>query len=152
MNKEAGQIAASYMQLIPLLYRAMDNPNDEDKEWKAPAEITHLQVHILEELYQHPDGIAMTPLSRLIRVSKQQLTPLVAKLEEKGYVSKHADASDKRIVRLRLAEKGQQLVNERWGNFHHGLVRRMEGLNGEDRSDLAYAIEKLTHILRRLPT
>ncbi|QHW34694.1 winged helix DNA-binding protein [Paenibacillus rhizovicinus] len=152
MEREIGQIAASYMQLIPLLYRAMDNPTADSNEWKAPAEITHLQLHILEELMQHPGGIAMTPLSRVIRVSKQQLTPLIAKLEEKDYVSKHAEETDKRLVRLQLTEKGKSLVNERWGSFHQGLRGRLEQLEAEDRGDLAYAVDKLTRILRRLPT
>ncbi|MBO7742649.1 winged helix DNA-binding protein [Paenibacillus sp. MWE-103] len=150
-NDSIGSIASSYMQLLPLLYRAMDDPQRGSGGWKAPADITHLQIHILEELYRNEEGIAMTPLSRVIRVSKQQLTPLIAKLEEKGYVGKRAGETDKRLVLLRLTDKGRAMVLERWGGFHASLRVRLERLGDEDRTDLAFAIDKMARILGRLP-
>ncbi|MFC5653597.1 MarR family winged helix-turn-helix transcriptional regulator [Paenibacillus solisilvae] len=115
MDQKIDRIAEDYIRLIPLLYRKLDKPNSNTTGRKASSELTHLQTHILEELFQHQqEGISMSQLAKMIRVSKQQLTPLISILEEKSYVIKETGLNDKRIVRLRLTEKGNTIVSQRW--------------------------------------
>lgn len=150
MDPKIDHIAADYIRLIPLLYRKFDKPIQNTTGWKAPSDLTHLQYHILEEMFHQKEGSSMTRLAKTIRVSKQQLTPLIAKLEDKSYVTKEPDSNDKRLVRLRLSEKGKSIVNQRWEGFHRELCDQIESLNEEDRIDLDFAITKITRILDRL--
>jgi DNA-binding MarR family transcriptional regulator len=150
MDPRIDHIASDYICLIPLLYRKLDNPIHNTAGRKTTSELTHLQFHILEEMFHQKEGISMTQLAKMIRISKQQLTPLVSKLEEKSYVIKEPDNNDKRLVRLRLTEKGITIVSQRWEGFHRELCEQMARLNEEDRIDLDFAITKITRILDRL--
>ncbi|WP_246469628.1 MarR family transcriptional regulator [Cohnella nanjingensis] len=104
---QTDRIAAGYIQLLPLLFAKLGKPAKLPKR----SDLTHLQYHILEELYHQRDGIAMTPLAMRIQISKQQLTPLIAKLEALQLVVKVPDPDDKRSFRLRLTEQGEQPVH-----------------------------------------
>jgi DNA-binding MarR family transcriptional regulator len=83
MDPKIDQIAGDYIRLIPMLYRKLDKPTQNAAARKVPSELTHLQYHILEEMFQQNEGSSMTQLAKSIRISKQQLTPLISKLEEK---------------------------------------------------------------------
>lgn len=150
MEPKLDQMAAGYIQLIPLLYSKLDKPDRKQGGRKTPTELTHLQYHILEEMFNQMEGSSMTELAKTIRISKQQLTPLISKLEEKGYVIKVTDPKDKRLVRLRLTEKGKTHVSKRWEAFHRDLCDQISRLNEEDRLDLDFAIAKITRIVGRL--
>ncbi|MDR9856241.1 MarR family transcriptional regulator [Paenibacillus sp. VCA1] len=146
MNTNSGELAASYIRLIPLLHRKFDVPAAR----KTASELTHLQYHILEELYHQREGMSMTRLASRIHVSKQQLTPLMSKLEEKKYVVKQPDERDKRQIGLELTAKGELTVTKRWETFHQGLSKQLERLSEEDRNDLGYCLGKMAKILGRL--
>lgn len=150
MDSKIDQMAADYIRLIPLLYRKFDRPTQNAAARKTPSELTHLQYHILEELFHQKEGSSMTQLAKTIRISKQQLTPLISKLEEHNYVMREPDTDDKRLVNLRLTEKGKETVSLRWEAFHRDLCDQMSRLDEEDRTDLAFAIGKITRILERL--
>ena len=150
MENKIEQTAANYIRLIPLLFSKLGDPNNGASARKTPADLTHLQIHILEDMFHREDGLTMTQLAKNIRVSKQQLTPLVAKLEEKDYVDKFPDPADKRAVRLTLTDKGRAVVNVRWEQAHRDLCGQMEDLNEEDLADLDYSITKIKRILSRL--
>ncbi|WNQ12348.1 MarR family transcriptional regulator [Paenibacillus aurantius] len=150
MDTKISTMAAGYLQLIPQLYRKLDASGAGTAGRRPSTGLTHLQVHVLEEMYQREEGIAMSDLARTILVSKQQLTPLITRLEQKQYVRREADAADKRSVRLTLTEKGRALVYERWAGLHGTLCRKLEGLGEEDQADLEYVLVKLSRILSRL--
>ena len=146
MNSDNSRLAAAYIQLIPLLHRGFDMPSAR----QLMPELTHLQYHVLEALYHQPDSYSMSLLAKHLHISKQQLTPLIAKLEEKECLTKQPDPQDKRQIGLSLTEKGRRIVSSRWESFHHKLSQQLDRLSEEDRDDLGFCLEKMTRILRRL--
>lgn len=150
MDATPERIAADYLQLLPLLHRKLDKPSLQADSRRTDPTLTHLQYHILEELYQQADSVTMTQLARSIQIAKQQLTPLIAKLEERDYVVKTPGTRDKRLVELRLTEKGRSTIGKRWEAVYRSLCGRLAPLEEEDRADLAYAVAKMTRILTRL--
>lgn len=117
---------------------------------KKQSDLTHLQFHILEELFHTETGISMTQLAQKINISKQQLTPLVNKLEGKSYLTKIQDINDKRYVKLMLTGKGKKLVSKRWEDIYFLLNNRISGLSIDDLIDLDYAINKILRIINKL--
>jgi DNA-binding MarR family transcriptional regulator len=145
------QLAANIIQLLPLLQDKLFKPALQNaSNLKKQSDLTHLQFHILEELFPIEDGISMTRLAKNINISKQQLTPLVNKLEEKEYLIKRQDVSDRRYVKLMLTEKGKNLVKTRWEDIHSLLINRINQLGEDERIDLDYAIHKLLRILQKM--
>lgn len=94
--------------------------------------------------------MSVSQLAKIIGISKQQMTPLIAKLADKGYVVKVPDPRDKRSVRVMLTDKGKAIVNRRWEEGYKRFRDRISQLSEEDLLDLDYAISKLTFILGKL--
>jgi DNA-binding MarR family transcriptional regulator len=147
MSLKVEQIAAHWIQLLPQFYNKMNKSNATPKK---QSDLTHLQFHILEELFQEKAGISMTQLANNISISKQQLTPLMNKLEELGYVARVKDNTDKRVMKINLSEEGKTIVSKRWEEFHAVLCERLQNLSEDDLIDLDYSISKLNRILSRL--
>ncbi|PGS56325.1 MarR family winged helix-turn-helix transcriptional regulator [Bacillus sp. AFS041924] len=150
MNSNPHQIAEKFIQLLPLVFTKFNKPGLKKSLKNKQTELTHLQSHILEELFQTSEGISLTELAQNISISKQQMTPLIMKLEEKEYVSKIQDANDKRSVKIILTEKGKKVVSKRWEDFYHIFIERVGQLDEEDLLDLDYSIYKIIRILGKL--
>ncbi|PEJ57563.1 MULTISPECIES: MarR family winged helix-turn-helix transcriptional regulator [unclassified Bacillus (in: firmicutes)] len=149
-NSKTHQIAEKFIQLLPLVFNKFNKPGSKNSLKNKQSELTHLQSHILEELFQTPDGISLTELAQNISISKQQMTPLIMKLEEKEYVSKIQDANDKRSVKIVLTEKGKKVVSKRWEDFYHIFIERVGQLDEEDLLDLDYSMHKIIRILGKI--
>ncbi|MDQ0201548.1 MarR family winged helix-turn-helix transcriptional regulator [Neobacillus ginsengisoli] len=148
METKVENIAKNYIQLIPLFYGKLTTLQKAAP--KTEHDLTHLQFHILEAVFHAVDGISMTQLAQNIGISKQQLTPLVNKLEEAEYVKRVSDTNDKRVVNLFLTEKGRKMASLRWEEFYHTLCKRFDELNEDDLLDLEYALTKINRILSKL--
>jgi len=70
------------------------------------ADATRGQGRILALLRLH-DGVSTKDLSYLLGVSVSSLNELLAKLEKNGYVTREPSEEDKRIMLVKLTEKGR---------------------------------------------
>jgi len=150
MNSNPNQIAEKFIQLLPLVFNKFNKPGSKNSLKNKQSELTHLQNHLLEELFQSAEGISLTELAQNISISKQQMTPLIMKLEEKDYVSKIQDLNDKRSVIILLTEKGKKAVTKRWEDFYLIFCERIRQLDEEDLLDLDYSMHKIIRILGKL--
>jgi DNA-binding MarR family transcriptional regulator len=149
MNSRIDAIAQGFVQLLPMIYNTLSNETGE----KPPAkqeDLTHLHSHILETLFQASESLSITELARRIDISKQQMTPIIQKLEEGGYIIKVRDSSDKRAFNIILSDKGKNLVTTKWEALYHIFCKRLELINAEEQIDLEYAIHKVITILTKL--
>jgi DNA-binding MarR family transcriptional regulator len=145
------QIAENFIRFIPLFFGKMNKANTSKKPTpKDPHDLTHLQFHVLEELFQAKTAVSMTQLAQNMDVLKQQLTPLIKHLEEHDYVRKVHNSNDRRSVLLTLTEKGMHTASIRWVEFHRIFCDRINQLDEEDLTDLDYAIAKIIRILSKL--
>lgn len=55
------------------------------------------------------EGSRVTELAAIAKITKQSMSALVAQLEEKGYVKKKADSTDKRAWLFILTAKGKKV-------------------------------------------
>jgi len=144
------QIGESFIKLLPLIFNKLNKPGQKNTPGQKQSELTHLQFHILEELFHTVEGVSLTELAQNINISKQQMTPLIMKLEEKKYVTKVQNGKDKRSVKIVLSEKGKQTVMKRWEDFHQLFCEKIGQLNEDDLLDLDYSINKVIRIIGKL--
>jgi DNA-binding MarR family transcriptional regulator len=87
----------------------------------------------------------MTPteLSRFQNVSKNTISSLVRGLEEQGLVTREIDRDDKRIFRLRITDKGRNLVMEETPKRAIYLNTLVTDLNDEEKQRLIELLFKL---------
>jgi MarR family 2-MHQ and catechol resistance regulon transcriptional repressor len=137
-----GRVAADLLSVPPLIFRlirrklVMTTLADTDFDFK----LLHFEIMkvLQEEGTLHPAHIG----ERLL-IAKAQMTHLIDKLEQLGFVSRETDPSDRRTINITLTEKGSKVLEDQ-DNLVINAVR-------ENMADLTEAqLETLTSSLRNL--
>ena len=88
-----------------------------------PSEFMVLQV--VKHFYiDGTDSMMVSEISDQLKIARPTVTQLVNSLQRKGFLEKHRDEHDKRVVRIHLSEKGKDLAKKGADEFY----RRFEGL------------------------
>lgn len=81
------------------------------------------ELHTLEAIGPY-EARAMSETAASLKITTGTLTVAVDRLVRKGYVERHRDEKDRRVVRIRLTRKGK-LAFRMHAKFHTLLVRRL---------------------------
>ncbi len=76
-----------------------------------PLGITYTQYIVFMVLWEQ-DGITVGELGAKLRLDSGTLTPVLKKMESKGYVERKRSHDDERIVNIYLTEKGAEKKEE----------------------------------------
>jgi len=95
------------------------------------AKVTPQQWSILSVLANTPTAMTSAGVARKMMVSKQNMTGMIARLEQLGLAERHDDPKDLRSSRVQLTRRGRALVEkfrplyEDWrGKLGHDLSER----------------------------
>lgn len=89
------------------------------------------------------EGLKASEISSILRVKSPTITPVIRTLEEEGLVERNSDPDDRRVVRIKITEAGQQALREvhrEWMNMLQGLV---EYLGEEDAKQLTQLLNRV---------
>ena len=100
-------------------------------------------VNVLMLLRHGPaQGMQLHDLGDLLLVSRANITGLIDHLEQKGYVTRVVDQSDRRARFARITGKGVDLLNT-FMPLHYRNVRSMlQGLSDEEKTQLLGLLKK----------
>ncbi|MEJ8738537.1 MarR family transcriptional regulator [Erysipelotrichaceae bacterium HCN-30851] len=101
------------------------------------------EVHILEAI-QKSESKMMSAVAKSLMVTQGTLTVSTSKLVKKGYVERVKDERDKRIVRLKLTDKANQVL-EIHENFHEEMIDKL--LNELDLHKEVELIQSLRNLM-----
>ena len=76
------------------------------------AKITPQQWTVLAALADEGDAVTLVALSRRLMVTKQNMTGMIARLEQLGLADRSEDPSDLRSSRVTLTRRGRTLVDK----------------------------------------
>ena len=109
----------------------------------------HAQGLVLFRLWQQ-DGIAQGVLARALHITPATATNTLKRMEREGWIKRHRDESDQRIVRVHLTEKARNLREEARALFRD-LDREMTSmLTDREHDALREALLKVQRYLARL--
>lgn len=66
------------------------------------------RFEMMAQLYERPEGMRMTELSRRMLVTNGNVTGITDQLEKEGFVERHRQAHDRRSSLLRLTTQGRK--------------------------------------------
>lgn len=110
--------------------------------------VSSQRMGILMRLYMDEkmginEPLTPTMLSRFQNVSKNTISSLIRGLEGQGLVTREIDQEDKRIFRLRITEKGRNLVQKETPQRAVFLNKLVSSLTEEERCQLSDLLMKL---------
>jgi DNA-binding MarR family transcriptional regulator len=119
------------------------------RQQAQPLDLTIGQIRVLKALRYEEQAVG--ELASKLLVSTPTMTRLIDTLVERGLVERQEDPSDRRVVRLRLTRKGEQVFH----GFEQRALRCVEvimaGLGAEEKKEVARAMDLLQAALQRLP-
>ena len=92
----------------------------------------------------------MGELSRNIQVTMPSMTEMIDGLEELGIAERWRDDNDRRVVRVKLTEKGKQMRKEYMARRRQELENIFSKLSVEDWDELINSLEKASQILQKI--
>jgi len=108
------------------------------------AGITPQQWSVLAAIDAGNDGMSLAAISRALRVSKQNMTGMIARLEQLGLAERAGDPNDLRSSRVQLTRRGRALVDKHRETYDAWLEQIGGGAVSErDLQMLARTIDKL---------
>ncbi|OGL39726.1 MAG: hypothetical protein A3C43_05170 [Candidatus Schekmanbacteria bacterium RIFCSPHIGHO2_02_FULL_38_11] len=119
-----------------------------DKE-KLKFDFNLSQLKALSAFKEDKD-YTMGELSRNIQVAMPSMTEMIDGLEEVGIVERWRDPDDRRVVRVKLTEKGKKMRKEFMERRREELENIFSKLSSEDWDELIKNLEKASQILKKI--
>ena len=115
-------------------------------ELLLPYDLTYTQAIVMTYLWEVGES-NVRDASNALLLDPSTLTPLLKRLEGKGYISRQRDGNDERILTVRPTEKGMMLKNDISGI--PAEAKNMLGLSAEELSTLRSLITKALNNIER---
>ncbi|HET7712397.1 MAG TPA: MarR family transcriptional regulator [Thermoanaerobaculia bacterium] len=109
------------------------------------AGITPQQWAVLSVLGESGDAMSLAAIGRAMLVSKQNMTGMVARLEQLGLAERSGDPADLRSSRVQLTRRGRALVEKMKPLYQQWIAQ----LGGRDVQGLARSINRLIEQLQQ---
>jgi DNA-binding MarR family transcriptional regulator len=115
---------------------------------QADTGLSPSQLSVLASIDRH-GPLTLGRLAEHERVAPPSITKVVAKLEDRGLVTRQVDASDRRVSRVSLSPAGADLVADVRQRKDLWLAARLAALDADQRSRLAGALDVLDALTER---
>ena len=102
---------------------------------------------VMSALSRAPDGLKMSEISKMLRVSNGNITGIVDKLTEEGLALRLAVPGDRRAQLVRLTPKGVLTFEEQASVHEAWIDDLLSGLNADDVEGM---ILRLDHLANKL--
>ncbi|MDD4941737.1 MAG: MarR family transcriptional regulator [Candidatus Omnitrophica bacterium] len=142
-NSSLTEYSRSLIEIMPEVVRGL---------WKreinelTSGTITPPQIFILIYLNKMVE-LRMTDVARYLSVTTAAATGIVDRLVRGDYVSRVYDPSDRRIIRVRLTEKGKDLVKNLIVHKVSRIKEVFSRLSDKDRTDYLRVLTRIQGIL-----
>jgi DNA-binding MarR family transcriptional regulator len=108
----------------------------------ADAGITPSMLSALSSV-ERVGPLTLGDLASVEKVQPPTMTPIVARLEGEGLVSREVDPDDRRVARITLSRQGKRLLERSRSRKTAYLARRLRSLPPEERAVIGRAVEIL---------
>jgi DNA-binding MarR family transcriptional regulator len=108
-------------------------------------EVSRTTLSVLATLRERPRRI--TELASLEHVAQPTMTVLVSRLEQRGWVERQPDPTDRRAVQVAITDAGTKVLDELIAKRTTLLAERLGELSETERETLARAIPILDRLI-----
>ena len=107
------------------------------------AKVTPQQWTVLAALADEEGAVTLVTLARRLMVTKQNMTGMIARLEQLGLAERQEDPSDLRSSRVTLTRRGRTLVDKLRPTYDQWLESLGREIGERDVQALTRTVEKL---------
>jgi DNA-binding MarR family transcriptional regulator len=115
----------------------------ESQHFFRPLGLTEAQFNVLNVLANAPTGLSQRELGDVLVVDRSNVTGLLDRMEKAGWVRRENHPEDRRIHRVMLTARGQQLWARVWPLYVTAVKKVVAGLAG---ADIKHALASLAEL------
>lgn len=108
--------------------------------------LTASQSGVLRTLFRR-EPMSSSELSRALFVTPSNITGIVDRLEKKDVVKRVRDTADRRVIRIRLTEKGRKMSQSLPDPIEKRLIAGLEDLEPEQVKGIRAAVTQLLGLM-----
>ncbi len=128
---------------------------DMIKTPKAPFQkkiddISHGERRLLGQLTCEENGMTSGELSEKLELSTPRVASALNSLSKKGFIERHRDENDKRIVIVKITEAGRNFVQEEHEEAVAMVEQTLKLLGEKDAKEFARIIKRIREIRSEL--
>jgi DNA-binding MarR family transcriptional regulator len=141
--EDDSSLVAELADLVSRIYRFVSGGlGDGDVEYSVTVE----QLRLLRLLVEEPN-VTMSSIARFAMVSNAAATGIVSRLAQRGLVERYSDATNGRVVLVRVLPKGAAVLNEAKRRADVRLRLLTRHLDCQERAALFISVAALSHAL-----
>ncbi len=140
MNSDEAKDFAS--RVLHLISELVKNNEMCDRECVAQYGVTASQGYTILSIPEK-DTLRMNELSRIMGVDNSTMTRMVDQLVEKTLVYRKPDEKDRRLVRIGLTGKGQELHGDLEEELKNFYKEALDEFNEDERIVIIHSLEQL---------
>ncbi|MGE4273435.1 MAG: MarR family winged helix-turn-helix transcriptional regulator [Desulfitobacterium sp.] len=93
------------------------------------------------------EGVTISSLSDHLGISKPAVSQMINHLEDEGYIERGSTKNDRRLVFVRLTDRGEQYMAQRYQEFLQAMTGIFNRMGEKDTEELLRLLEKLYDIV-----
>ena len=137
-------ITENILLFFPLFYRNILKP--AEGRIKNPI---NMQVRILLML-THSGMAQPSEIGVRMGISKPNVTFLIDKLIQQGYVQRSHDEKDRRVIHIAVTARGRKFVASRLQLVRNGIKKNLSRLSEDDVDNLYFALDTFKRIISKM--
>lgn len=138
-------VAQNMFHVLPLLKKRLMHMDMVQKEHGTP--LSHVQVLAM---LQDAGTMSVSEISRRLGIAKPNITPLVDRLFEAGYVDRQHDENDRRVVNIVLMPAGEDKLAAIRATIARQIQGQAESLTVSEFRELNESLQSIVRILSSL--
>ncbi len=138
-------VAQNMFFVLPLIKKRLLHISDVQKEHGTP--LSHVQVLAM---LQDVGTMSVSEISRRLGIAKPNITPLVDRLFECGYVDRQHDENDRRVVNIVLLPAGEEKLAAIRSTISSQIVKQADRLSASEMRELNDSLSSVVRILGSL--
>jgi DNA-binding MarR family transcriptional regulator len=133
-----------YMLLLSLNRRIL-NPHELMKRFNVP----HSHIKVLFYLIHH-GSTSISVMAKELCISKPNMTPVLDKLTEDGFINRYYDPNDRRVIKIEATEKASEFLKQAEEYTKLMIQEKVTTLSDDEISTLSSSTENLLNIFSKL--
>lgn len=109
--------------------------------------LSHIQVLLLLNEF---GTLTVSEIGNLLSISRPNMTPLLNKLIDEGYVERRYSEKDRRVILIVLTEQGQSFIRQHKQYITEKLKEQLLTLSQDDLETLTASLQNMKSILLKL--
>lgn len=138
-------VAQNMFHILPLIKKRLLHMDLVQREHGTP--LSHVQVLAM---LNDAGTMSVSEISRRLGIAKPNITPLVDRLYDAGFVDRQHDENDRRVVNVVLLPAGEEKLAAIRTTISHQIQIQAENLSVSEFRELNDALDSVVRILSAL--